>query len=345
MGGENRPEKRLKLDDLKNQQDEIKRLKEVVKEQEKMLASKNKKLLEMEASWNKMEREKFKVEAENIKVEDRWIKVEDEKKQFEVKLQKLIECPVCLTLPRNGPVPCCANGHLVCSPCLEKLRGEDRMDCPTCREPFGEGKSLLAFALAEQVQHACHHQGCTKTTSLQRIVQHEKECKWRLILCPGDGRSCTEMTPFCNVEAHAQKCEDCVWPPTESPEAGLILDKHLDRDQLDDDACWPTNIIRSGGKLFFCRVDYETDENFTVDMVMKGNQEDCEKFLIEASIVDPNSDQTAIKAIYPPRPMKGDNKPNFCLTVPQALMSRVLKYNDESDEYCIKIHVKIIKLN
>ena len=121
MGGENRPEKRLKLDDLKNQQDEIKRLKEVVKEQEKMLASKNKELLEMEASWNIMEREKSKVE-------ERWIKVEDEKIRFEAKLQKLVECPVCLTLPRNGPVPCCANGHLVCSPCLEKLRGEDRME-------------------------------------------------------------------------------------------------------------------------------------------------------------------------------------------------------------------------
>ena len=114
MGSENRPEKRLKLDDLKNQQDEIKRLKEVVKEQEKMLASKNKELLEMEESWNKMEREKSKVE--------------DEKIRFEAKLQKLVECPVCLTLPRNGPVPCCVNEHLVCSPCLEKLRGEDRME-------------------------------------------------------------------------------------------------------------------------------------------------------------------------------------------------------------------------
>ena len=128
MVGENRPEKRLKLDDLKNQQDEIKRLKEVVKKQEKMLASenktlsemrkmlasKNKKLLEMEESKNKVEREK--------------IKVEDEKIRFEAKLQKLVECPVCLTLPRNGPVPCCANGHLVCSPCLGKLRGEDRME-------------------------------------------------------------------------------------------------------------------------------------------------------------------------------------------------------------------------
>ena len=222
------------------------------------------------------------------------------------------------------------------------------LDCPTCREPFGEGKSLIAFAVAEQVQHECRHQGCTKTTPLERIVQHEKECKWRLVLCPGSGSNCTEMIPFCKVEAHAQECEDCDWPPTESPKGGLVLDKLLDRDDLDDldgYGWWPTDIIQFGGKLFFCRLYYDSNENFTVDMVMKGNQEECENFLTEASIVDPNSDQTAIKATYPPRPMKADNNPNFCLTVPQALMSRVLKYNVEFDDYCIKIHVKIIKLN
>ena len=117
--GESPPEKRLKLEDANNhEQDEIWRLKEalkeqkavvkelkaVVKEHEKMLASTNKKLFE---------------------VEDEKVKVEDEKNKFEA---KLVECPVCLTLPRKGPVPCCANGHLVCSPCLGKLREENNLE-------------------------------------------------------------------------------------------------------------------------------------------------------------------------------------------------------------------------
>jgi len=298
-----------------------------------------------EREKDKVEREKIKVEEEKIKVEERLIKVEDEKTRFEVKLQKLVECHVCLALPRIGPVPCCAHGHLVCSTCLERMRGEDNLDCPTCREPFGEGKSLLAFAVAEQVHHECSHQGCTKTASLERIVQHEKECKWRLVLCPGSGLGCTVKIPFCKVEAHVQECEDCEWPPIESPEDGFILEKKLfGLDDLDDYR-WSTNIIQFEGKLFFCRLYYDTSENFTVDMVMKGNQEECERFLIETSIVDPNSDQTAIKAIYPPRPMKGENKPSFCLIVPQALMSRMVKYDDESDDYSFKIHIKIIKRN
>ena len=129
MVGESPPEKRLKLEDANNhEQDEIWRLKEalkeqkavvkelkaVVKEHEKMLASTNKKL--------------FEVEDEKVKVEDEKVKVEDEKNKFEAKLRKLIECPVCLALPRKGPVPCCANGHLVCSPCLGKLREENNLE-------------------------------------------------------------------------------------------------------------------------------------------------------------------------------------------------------------------------
>ena len=122
MVDESPPEKRLKLEDANNhEQDEIRRLKELVKKQEKMLASGNKKLLEMEESKNKVEREKKKVEDEKVKVED-------EKNKLEAKLRKLVECPVCLALPRKGPVPCCANGHLVCSPCLGKLREKNKLE-------------------------------------------------------------------------------------------------------------------------------------------------------------------------------------------------------------------------
>jgi len=335
---------------LKREKDKVEREKGEV-EREKFEVEMEKEEMEkendeMEQEKDEMEQEKDEMEREKNEVERKMTKVEDEKLRFEEKLRKLVECPVCLTLPRIGPVPCCANGHLVCSTCLERMRGENNLDCPTCREPFGEGKSLLAFAVAEQVQHECSHQGCTKTTPLERIVQHEKDCKWRPVLCPGSGVSCTEMIPFCKVEAHVQGCKDSEWPPIECPEDGFILEKGLDG--LDDleNYRWSTDIIQFGGKLFFfCRVHYEIDGNFTVDMVMKGNQEESDKFLIKASIVDPNSEQTVIKAIYPPRPMKGDNKPSFCLTIPQALMSRVLKYNEESNEYCLKIHVKIVKRN
>ena len=102
-----------------------------MKELKKMLASRNEKLLKMEEIKNKVEDEKNKLEAKlvemKMKVEDEKVKVEDDKNKFEAKLRKLVECPVCLALPRKGPVPCCANGHLVCSPCLGKLREENKL--------------------------------------------------------------------------------------------------------------------------------------------------------------------------------------------------------------------------
>ena len=136
MVGDSPPEKRLKLEDANNhEQDEIRRLKEalkeqkaVMKEQKKMLASANKKLLEMEESKTKAESEKNKVDREKMKVEDEKAKLEDTKNKLEAKLRNLVECPVCLALPRKGPVPCCANGHLVCSPCLGKLREEAMLE-------------------------------------------------------------------------------------------------------------------------------------------------------------------------------------------------------------------------
>ena len=50
-------------------------------------------------------------------------------------------CPVCLTVPRSGPVRQCNRGHIVCQDCHDKLDEEEVADdavaqkrCPTCRE-------------------------------------------------------------------------------------------------------------------------------------------------------------------------------------------------------------------
>ena len=144
------------------------------------------------------------------------------------------------------------------------------LDCPTCLEPFGEGKCLLAFAVAEQVQHECRHQGCTKKTPLDKIVQHEKECKWRLVLCPGAGSNCRALVPFCEVEDHVQECPDCEWPPFEYSVEGTILT--IKYEDYEDHIVWATETTEFDGKLFFCR-KFKENGTFTVDVVMKGSLE------------------------------------------------------------------------
>merc|ERR1719222_1119466 len=124
----------------------------------------------MENVKNKVEEEKAKVEEEKVKVEltklavekDR-LKVEEERVKMEKlsqELRKQVECPVCLTMPReDGAIPCCPQGHFVCSTCWDKLVRQRRPDCPTCRAPIGQGKSLLALFVIKNVKHECGHQG------------------------------------------------------------------------------------------------------------------------------------------------------------------------------------------
>ena len=38
-----------------------------------------------------------------------------ENERFLRELQESVECPVCFCVPRAPPVPCCQNGHVICS--------------------------------------------------------------------------------------------------------------------------------------------------------------------------------------------------------------------------------------
>ena len=174
-------------------------------------------------------------------------------------------------------------------------------------------------------------------------MKHEKECKWRLVLCPGSGYTCTATTPFCKVEEHAEECQGCKWPPLESREDGIILTKKCESGRDDEDDSWASNLIHHEGMLFFCRV-FKRNGIFTVDVVMKGSLEECRGFLIEAAILDVNSDEVepAVEARFPPRPLQEDNKPGFCLTVPFSMMSEVRKFS--SERFYMQIQINVVKL-
>merc|ERR1711936_616317 len=89
--------------------------------------------------------EMLKVMEEKIKVEKERVKVEEERSRVErmsEEQQKLVKCLACHKLPREDkPVPCCPQGHFVCSPCMNESA---RQDCPACLVPMGPGQSLLA---------------------------------------------------------------------------------------------------------------------------------------------------------------------------------------------------------
>ena len=101
---------------------------------------------------------------------------------LEADLSKILECPVCLSVPRSGPIPSCSSGHIVCSTCRENLS-----DCPVCRKPLLDNNvNSLAASLIEKVKHKCKYNdsGCEETDFLMHLENHEKKCPERIITCP-----------------------------------------------------------------------------------------------------------------------------------------------------------------
>ena len=92
------------------------------------------------------------------------------------------ECPVCLLIPREVPIPACSVGHIVCQSCRVNVT-----DCPTCRRQMPEdGTNTLANKLIEKIQHPCKYKqfGCQVKNTLKDIRKHEDNCLNRTIKCP-----------------------------------------------------------------------------------------------------------------------------------------------------------------
>ena len=56
---------------------------------------------------------------------------------FEEYIRDLLECPVCMETIKSVPVYQCANGHVICKICIEKLN-----NCPICRNDSAPARSL-----------------------------------------------------------------------------------------------------------------------------------------------------------------------------------------------------------
>ena len=211
------------------------------------------------------------------------------------------------------------------------------MDCPTCRVPMGQGRSLLALTVIKNVKHECGHQGCNVKLELDQIKEHEETCVWKLILCPGNGsRRCTAVIPLCNVLNHAQGCPGCEWFGKLADEEGIVLETYIKDENMgrQNRYRYKTAVFESGeGRLFFVNSTMK-EGIYKVDVVMKGSLEDCEDFMVEASILNLEKGKPVFKSSFQPRPLTDQNEAIYCLSAPEKGLS--------GDIVC---SVKIVKLD
>ena len=124
---------------------------------------------------------------------------------LEEDLSSRLECPVCLSVPRTGPIPSCPVGHIICSTCRESLD-----TCPTCRRPLSaENTNCLAAALIDKVKHKCkfHLHGCDVKRLLGELPQHEKICTERTTICPN--LRCKKEVKLKSYQSHVTE-DDCL---------------------------------------------------------------------------------------------------------------------------------------
>ena len=62
-------------------------------------------------------------------------------------LRELLECPVCMETIKSVPVYQCANGHVICKDCIEKLN-----NCPICRNDSELRRSLKLENIVQRLE-------------------------------------------------------------------------------------------------------------------------------------------------------------------------------------------------
>ena len=118
---------------------------------------------------------------------------------FREKVQKIVECPICYTMPRTLPVASCNRGHLVCENCRANVHL-----CPLCRSSlYNNFTNAVAGSIIEIAVHKCRFQvfGCETQGSIQEIEMHEKNCSERTVHCPFVG--CRNEIQMKTFETHA----------------------------------------------------------------------------------------------------------------------------------------------
>ena len=295
------------------------------REKETMLKEKGRLLV-------KAEKEKQDLIRERNEAESKYKKLVEQ-------IEERLECPMCLTVPKEAPAITCKKGHLACLSCLHGWLAGGRRQCPYCRGELLFGvKSLLADLVIKNIDHECNLNGCVKRVPYDDLADHQEKCQFRLVKCPGSNQQCNMMVPFCQVVPdHFNECSDMTM--CQYPDESLSLT--FSEDCLEESFGWDTIVIQHMLGTFFVRAEKD-NSLFTIEVVMKGTEEDCQEVNAEITIKDPNSGGKSIfSCSHHPRPMGKENTKEFCLSVTQTALAKTWSHNKVLNRIVFFVDIKI----
>eukprot|EP00092_Neocalanus_flemingeri_P015559 GFUD01016841.1.p1 GENE.GFUD01016841.1~~GFUD01016841.1.p1 ORF type:complete len:287 (-),score=47.56 GFUD01016841.1:31-891(-) len=133
----------------------------------------------------------------------------------EAKLKSYLQCPICTFLPHshnhNAKIWGCQNGHRICEQCYDKLdsypkrcpQGRCKYNSPPCRltcleDMISQGKLKIDCHNAEH--------GCQVVLYMEELIEHELECKFRMVPCPE--ADCQKMVILSQLEVHCSENDE-----------------------------------------------------------------------------------------------------------------------------------------
>ena len=214
------------------------------------------------------------------------------------------------------------------------------MDCPTCRIRMGTGKSLLAKTLIENIDHKCNLTGCDKVVPHKEYKQHQEECDYRLVMCPGLEGCCDELIPFCQIEEHTIECQGMFYECHSKDQSFGISFGEGEKPEAEDFLMWKTRMFKCIGRKFFVKVEV-SEGHLYVETLMKGSIADCEKVRAEVSLLHGRSREVVYKFFSHPRPLGKEKSlhKDDCLSVTTKSISSSRHFDKERREYTIRVKV------
>jgi len=251
---------------------------EKIKELEQVIEDLKKKLQSKDSEMRQMEMEEESLRCGLRKRVDELVLANKKQEGMVQQILEKLECPVCMHIPRSGPVPVCPNGHFVCSKCKTD-------SCPTCRTVMGGGKSLLASTVLENIEHRCKFDDCEEKFALEDIEQHEAICSHRIVNCPG---SCIQKVPLSKLVDHWKvSTSSC---SSKTPKAinlgwnrlNFCTNVELSRKNMN----WPPNVFTISTNIHLIIFPTKSEGQFYFIPVMTATEVECQQYYLEVVVHD-----------------------------------------------------------
>jgi len=203
-----------------------------------------------------------------------------ESERFLKELQDSVECPVCFSIPRAPPVPCCSNGHVICNKCKDKVDV-----CPTCRVTMTNCVSQVAATIIQRIQHPCDWRdaGCPERCDINSIHGHEERCGFRQVRCPH--WACDEQTALTDLTNHviSAECGDNYMAKPLPYQEEIEYTRALD-DQ-DGNSFWRPSLLQFQNVTFYLQMEKcGKSKQWYFYVQMEGSESECEKFECRVSV-------------------------------------------------------------